>query len=90
MTKSKRSLAAENSERIVVRTLNLEWGKDGAQTGNIIVGRGAAHAPGLPFFELRLVQVCAQLLLVRPSCAHGEAPDGGTTRGFSGSFWGNQ
>jgi len=23
-------------------------------------------------------------------CAHGEAPDGGTTRGFSGSFWGNQ
>jgi hypothetical protein len=39
-------------------------------------------APGLPFFELCLVQVCAPLFAWKR--AHGEAPDGGD-RGLSGS-----
>ena len=38
--------------------MGRRWGQTGTM---FIVGPGAAHAPGLPFFELRLVQVCAHL-----------------------------
>jgi hypothetical protein len=48
----------------------------------MIVGPGAAHAPGLPFFELRLVQVCAHLLLVRPSVRAWRSPGRGDDAGL--------
>jgi hypothetical protein len=65
--------------------MGKRWGPD----GNIIVGPGAAHAPGLPFFELRLVQVCAHLLLVRPSVRAWRSPVRGDETGLLlGSFGG--